>query len=108
MQGFTSQGQPKRNWMFLDSNAGGGRRIAGTLHHPTFSFRLVETQLERREYNGEDELYEVLDGILTSLSIKMIKTLFVDWMNLLHRLVDGNGEYISENIRNEFLNSSKQ
>jgi hypothetical protein len=33
------------------------------LHHPTFSFRSLKTQLEWREYNGKDELYEVVDEI---------------------------------------------
>jgi hypothetical protein len=83
MQGFTRQGQPKRNWMFPDSNARHSHRIARILHHPTFPFRLAETQLERREYNGEDELYEAVDEILTGLSIEMIETVFVDWINRL-------------------------
>jgi hypothetical protein len=29
--------------------------------------------------------------ILTGLSIEMIETVFVDWMNRLQRLIDGNG-----------------
>jgi hypothetical protein len=49
-------------------------------------------QLERIEYNGEDELYEgvdeIVDGILSDLSIEMIKMVFVDWMNRLQHLVD--------------------
>jgi hypothetical protein len=56
---------------------------------------LAENQLERREYNGEDELYEVVDEILTGLSIQMIETFFVDWMNRLQRLIDGNGDSVS-------------
>jgi hypothetical protein len=32
-------------------------------------FGWLKTQLERREYNGEDELCEVMDEILASLSI---------------------------------------
>jgi hypothetical protein len=55
----------------------------------------LKTQLERREYNGEDELYEVVDEILTSVSIAMIETVFVDWMNRVQRSIDGNGDYIS-------------
>jgi histone-lysine N-methyltransferase SETMAR len=58
-------------------------------------FGWLQTQLERREYNGEDELYEVVDEILTSLSIKMIETTFVDWMNRLQGLIDGNGDHVS-------------
>jgi hypothetical protein len=81
MQGFTRQGQPKRNWMFPDSNARRSRRIARILHHPTFLFGWLKTQLERRGYNGDDELYEVVDEILTGLSIEMIETVFVNWMN---------------------------
>jgi hypothetical protein len=42
MQGFTRQGQPKRNWMFPDSNARRSHRIARILHHSTFAFRLAE------------------------------------------------------------------
>jgi hypothetical protein len=42
MHGFTRQGQPKRNWTFPDSNAHRSHRIARTLHHPNFSFRLAE------------------------------------------------------------------
>jgi hypothetical protein len=60
-----------------------------------FLFGWVKTQLEWREYNKEDELYEVVDGILTGLSIEMIETVFVDWINRLQRLIDGNGDYIS-------------
>jgi hypothetical protein len=55
----------------------------------------VEIQLERREYNEEDELYEVMDEILTCLSTEMIETLFIDWMNRLQPLIDGNGDYVS-------------
>jgi hypothetical protein len=72
--------------------------MAPILQHPTFSFRLAETQLERREYNGEDELYElreVVDAILTGLSIEMIETVFADWMNRFQRLIDGNSDYVS-------------
>jgi hypothetical protein len=36
-----------------------------------------------------------VDEILTDLSIEMIETVFVDWMNLLQRLIDGNGDYVS-------------
>jgi hypothetical protein len=46
-------------------------------------FGWLKTQLERREYNGEDELYEALDEILTGLSIETTGTVFVDWMDRL-------------------------
>jgi hypothetical protein len=72
---------PTGNWMFPDSNPRRSHCIARILHHPTFLFGLLKTQLERREYHGEDELYEVADEILTDLSIEMIQTVFVDWMN---------------------------
>jgi hypothetical protein len=39
--------------------------------------------------------YEVVDEILASLSIEMIETVFVNWMNRLQRLIDGNGDYVS-------------
>jgi transposase len=52
----------------------------------------LKTQLERRECNGEDELCDGVDEILTGLSIEMIETVFVDWMNRLQRLIDGNGD----------------
>jgi hypothetical protein len=65
------------------------------LHHPTFLFGWLKTQLQRREYNRENELYEVVDENLTVLSIEMIKTVFIDWMNRLQRLIDGNGDYVS-------------
>jgi hypothetical protein len=81
--------------MFLDSNARRNHCIARILHHSTFSFRLAETRLERREYNGENELYEAVDEILIGLSIEMIETAFVDSMNRIQRLIDGNGDYIS-------------
>jgi hypothetical protein len=63
-----------------------------------FIFGRLKIQMERREYNGEDELYEsseVVDEILASLSIEMIETAFVDGMNRLQRLIDGNADYIS-------------
>jgi hypothetical protein len=60
-----------------------------------FLFGWLKTQLERREYKWEDELYEGLDEIWTGLSIEMIETVFVDWMNWLQRLIDGNGDYVS-------------
>jgi hypothetical protein len=81
--------------MFPDSNAHRSHRIAQILHHPTFLFGSLKTQLERREYNGEDELYEVLDKIVTVLSIEMIAMVFVDWMNRFQRLIDGNSDYVS-------------
>jgi hypothetical protein len=36
-----------------------------------------------------------VDKILTGLWIEMIQTVFVDWMNRLQRLIDGNGDYVS-------------
>jgi hypothetical protein len=55
----------------------------------------AKTQLERRKYNGGDELYEAVDEILTSLSIEMIETVFVNWMHRFQRLINGNGDYVS-------------
>jgi hypothetical protein len=49
--------------MFPDSNAGRSYRPARILHPATF-FGWLKPQLERRGYNGEDELYEVVDKIL--------------------------------------------
>jgi hypothetical protein len=68
------------------------------LHHPTFLFGRLKIQLERRKYYGEDELYksyEVVDEILTGLSIEMIEMVFGDWINRSQRLIDGNGNDIS-------------
>jgi hypothetical protein len=48
--------------------------------------------LKAEDYNGEDELYEGVDEILTGLSIEMIEMGFVDWMNRLQRLIDENGD----------------
>jgi erythromycin esterase-like protein len=42
-------------------------------------FSWLKTQLERRKYKGDNELYELVDEILTGLSIEMIETVFVDW-----------------------------
>jgi hypothetical protein len=81
--------------MFPDSNARRSHRRALILHHPTFPFRLAENQLERRKYNGEEELCEIVDEILTGLSIEMIEPVFVDWMNRLQCLIDGDGDYVS-------------
>jgi hypothetical protein len=81
--------------MFRDSNACRSHHIAWILHYPTFLFDWVKTQLERREYNGEDELHEAVYEILTYLSIEMIETVFGDWMNRLGHLTDGNGDYVS-------------
>jgi hypothetical protein len=64
--------------MFPDSNTRRSHGIAWVLHHPTFLFGWLKAQLERREYNGEDELHEVMDEILTGFSIEMIETVFVD------------------------------
>jgi hypothetical protein len=50
----------------------------------------------------------MVDEILTGLSIEMIEMVFVDWMNRLQRLIDGNGDCVSENITSEFLNRIKQ
>jgi hypothetical protein len=94
MQGFTLQGQPKRNWMFPDSKACSSHRIARILHHPIFLFGWLKTQLERREYNKEDEFYEAMDEILTGLSTEMIETVFVDRINRLQRLIHGNGDCV--------------
>jgi hypothetical protein len=67
--------------MFPDSNARRSHHIAQILHHPTFLFGWLKTQLELREFNGEDELYEVVDEILTGLLAEMIEAVFVDEMN---------------------------
>jgi hypothetical protein len=79
--------------MFRDSNARSSHQIARILHHPTFLLGWLKTQLQRREYNREDELYKVMDEILTGLSIEIIETVFVHWMNRPERLIDGNGDY---------------
>jgi hypothetical protein len=81
--------------MFPDSNAGRSHRIAWILHHPTFLFGWLKTQLERREYNEESEFDEAVDEILIGFSIEMIETVFIDWMNRLQCLIDGNGDYVS-------------
>jgi hypothetical protein len=60
-----------------------------------FLFGWLKIQLERRGHNGEDELSEVVDEILTARSVEMTETVFVDWMNRLQRLIDGNGDYVS-------------
>jgi hypothetical protein len=57
-----------------------------------FLFRRLKIQLERRGYNGEDE---VVDEILTGLSIEMIEMVFVDWMNQFQHIIDGNGDCAS-------------
>jgi hypothetical protein len=36
-----------------------------------------------------------MDEISTGLSIEMIETVFVDWMNRLKRLIAGNGDCVS-------------
>jgi hypothetical protein len=77
------------------------------LHRPTFSFRSPKTQFERREYNGEDELYEVVDKISTGLSIEMIDTIFVDFMNRLQPLIDGRGDYVSYSAGEKPSNMAK-
>jgi hypothetical protein len=64
------------------------------LHRPTFLCGWLKTELERREHNGEDELYEVVDEILTDLSIEMIEIVFVDWMNQIQRLIDGSDDWV--------------
>jgi hypothetical protein len=38
----------------------------------------MKTQAERREYNRDDDLYEVMNEIFIGLSIEMIETVFVD------------------------------
>jgi hypothetical protein len=43
----------------------------------------------------EHPVYEAVDEILRGRSIEMIETVFVDWMNRLQRLSDGNGDYVS-------------
>jgi hypothetical protein len=48
------------------------------LHHPNFLFGWLNAQLEQREYNRENELHEVVDEMLTDLSVKMIETVFAD------------------------------
>jgi hypothetical protein len=90
--------------MFPDSNTRRNHRIARTLHHLTFLFGWLKTQLERREHNGEDELYEIVDKILTGPSIEIIEMVFVHWMNRLQSLIDANDHYVSQNITSEFLN----
>jgi hypothetical protein len=34
----------------------------------------------------------------------MIEAVFVDWMNRLQRLINGNSDSVSENMISEFLN----
>jgi hypothetical protein len=55
-----------------------------------FLFGWLKTQLEWREYNGEDELYEIVDEILIGLSIDLCR---LD--ESIPTLIDGNGDYVS-------------
>jgi hypothetical protein len=81
--------------MFLDSKAPRSHRIARILYYPTFSFRLAENPAWTERIEWEDELYEIVDEILTGPSTEMIETVFVSWMNRLQRLIAGNGDYVS-------------
>jgi hypothetical protein len=36
-----------------------------------------------------------VDEFLMRLSIEIIEAVFIDWMNRLQRLIDGNGDYLS-------------
>jgi histone-lysine N-methyltransferase SETMAR len=72
-----------------------------------FLFAWLKTELERREYEGEDELYEVVDEILAGLSIEMIEAVFGKWMDRLERVITGNGDYISLTITLIFFEPSK-
>jgi hypothetical protein len=81
--------------MFPDSNARCSHRMAGYCTIRLFLFGWVKIQLERREYSGEDELCEVVNEILAGLSIEMIETAFVDWINRLQCLIDENGDSVS-------------
>jgi hypothetical protein len=65
-------------------------------------FGWLNIRLERREYHGEDELYEAMDKSLSGLSIEMIETVFVDWISRLQQLNDGNSEYVSEKSQVNF------
>jgi hypothetical protein len=60
-----------------------------------FPFGWLTTQFQQREYDGEDELYEVVDEILADLSTEMIETVFGDWMDRLKCVIDGNSDYVS-------------
>jgi hypothetical protein len=67
----------------------------GIMPSDFFLFGWLKTQLERREYNGKDELYEGADEVLTSLSVEMIEKIFVNWTLRVQHLIDGNGDYVS-------------
>jgi hypothetical protein len=93
-KGSHGKGNPTEIGCFLIQTHAAAGRIARILHHPTF-FGWLKTQLGWREYNREYELHESVDEILTGLSIEMMETAFVDWMNRLQRLIDGNGDCVS-------------
>jgi hypothetical protein len=69
-----------------------------------FLFGWLKRQLEWSEYNGENGLYETVNGILTGLLIEMIETVFINWVNRFQRLIDENGGYVSQNATIGFLN----
>jgi hypothetical protein len=50
---------------------------------------------DRRKYHGKGELHEMVDEILTSLSIEMIEIVSSDWMDRIQRVIDGNGEHVA-------------
>jgi hypothetical protein len=54
-----------------------------------FLFSWLKTKLEQRGHNRENELYEVVDEVLTSLLIDMIETVFSN--GPIQHLIDGNG-----------------
>jgi hypothetical protein len=74
------------------------------LHRPTSSFGWRKTKLERREYNREDEVNEAEVEMLIDHLIELIETVFIDRMNRRQLLLDGNGDYVSQNITSESLN----
>jgi hypothetical protein len=94
-EGSQGKGNPREIGCFPIQTHGAATISPGYCTIPFFLFGWLKTQLEWRESNREDELYDVVYEIMTGLSIKMIETVSVDWMNRLQHLIDGNCDYVS-------------
>jgi hypothetical protein len=95
MHWFTRKGNPWEIGCFPIQTHAAATVSPGYCTIGLFLFGWLKIQLKRREYNREDELIEVVDEILTSLSIEMIEMVLVDWINRLQHLIDGDGDYIA-------------
>jgi hypothetical protein len=58
-------------------------------------FGTVKSRLEQIQASDADDFFEQLEEILSSISVEELERVFAAWINRVHQVSEGNGEYLT-------------